>query len=367
MSGKLTLETKLDWLRLIRSDNVGPRTFRALINHYGGASAALQALPDLARRGGASGPARICSHAEAERELKAATSRGISFLAICEPEYPQRLAMIDDAPPLLAARGKLAALALPMVAIVGARNASAAGMRFAERLARDLGTAGFAIASGLARGIDGAAHRASLATGTVAVLAGGHDRIYPPEHAELADAIAADGALISEMPLDWEPRARDFPRRNRLISGLAVGVVIVEAATRSGSLITARLALEQGREVFAVPGSPLDPRAEGANSLLKQGATLVTEAADVINVLRPILGQPLDLGAEEPERAAPSPREPGDDERTRIVSLLGPTPVTIDDLVRLSGSSPAIVRTVLLELDLAGRLERHGGSLVSML
>jgi DNA processing protein len=240
-------------------------------------------------------------------------------------------------------------------------------MRFAERLAHDLGSAGFAIASGLARGIDGAAHRASLATGTVAVLAGGHDRIYPPEHAELADSIAAEGALISEMPLGWEPRARDFPRRNRLISGLAVGVVIVEAATRSGSLITARLALEQGREVFAVPGSPLDPRAEGANSLLKQGATLVTEAADVINVLRPILGQPLDLGAEEPERAAPSPREPGADERTRIVSLLGPTPVTIDDLVRLSGSSPAIVRTVLLELDLAGRLERHGGSLVSML
>jgi DNA processing protein len=367
MSGKLSLETKLDWLRLIRSDNVGPRTFRALINHYGGASAALQALPDLARRGGASGPARICSHDEAEREFKAATAGGIRFLALCEPEYPQRLAMIDDAPPLVAARGKLAALALPMVAIVGARNASAAGMRFAERLAHDLGSAGFAIASGLARGIDGAAHRASLATGTVAVLAGGHDRIYPPEHAELADSIAAEGALISEMPLGWEPRARDFPRRNRLISGLAVGVVIVEAATRSGSLITARLALEQGREVFAVPGSPLDPRAEGANSLLKQGATLVTEAADVINVLRPILGQPLDLGAEEPERAAPSPREPGADERTRIVSLLGPTPVTIDDLVRLSGSSPAIVRTVLLELDLAGRLERHGGSLVSML
>ena len=246
MSGKLSLETRLDWLRLIRSDNVGPRTFRALINHYGGASAALQALPDLARRGGASGPARICSHDEAERELKAATARGISFLALCEPEYPQRLAMIDDAPPLLAARGKLAALALPMVAIVGARNASAAGVRFAERLARDLGSAGFAIASGLARGIDGAAHRASLATGTVAVLAGGHDRIYPPEHAELADAIAADGALISEMPLGWEPRARDFPRRNRLISGLAVGVVIVEAATRSGSLITARLGARAG-------------------------------------------------------------------------------------------------------------------------
>ena len=192
-----------------------------------------------------------------------------------------------------------------MVAIVGARNASAAGMKFAERLARELGEAGFVIVSGLARGIDAAAHRASLATGTVAVLAGGHDRIYPPEHAGLLDAILAEGAAISEMPLGWEPRARDFPRRNRLISGLALGVVVIEAARRSGSLITARLALEQGREVFAVPGSPLDPRAEGTNGLLKQGATLVTEAADVIAVLRPILGQPLERPAEEPEAERP--------------------------------------------------------------
>jgi DNA processing protein len=364
---RLTDEQRLDWLRLIRSDNVGPRTFRALINHYGGARAALAALPDLARRGGASGPARICSHEDAEREFKAAKSLGIRLLALGEPDYPPRLAMIDDAPPLLAARGKLAALALPMVAMVGARNASAAGIRFAERLARELGEAGFAIVSGLARGIDAAAHRASLATGTVAVLAGGHDRIYPPEHADLADALLPGGALVSEMPLGHEPRARDFPRRNRLISGLAVGVVIVEAAMRSGSLITARLAAEQGREVFAVPGSPLDPRAEGANNLLKQGATLVTTAADVIDVLRPILGQPPAPAAEEPERAPPPAGEPGADERARIVSLLGPTPVTIDDLVRLSGSSAAIVRTVLLELDLAGRLDRHGGGLVSLL
>jgi DNA processing protein len=367
MSGKLTLESKLEWLRLIRSDNVGPRTFRALIHHYAGAGAALEALPALARRGGATGPARICPREEAERELKAAKAMGVSFVALGEPDYPPRLAMIDDAPPLLAARGNLAALSSPMVALVGARNASAAGIRFVERLARDLGGAGFVIASGLARGIDAAAHRASMASGTVAALAGGHDRIYPPEHADLADAILAKGALVSEMPLGWEPRARDFPRRNRLISGLAAGVVIVEAAARSGSLITARFALEQGREVFAVPGSPLDPRAEGSNSLLKQGATLVTEAADVIAVLRPILGQPTDLGVEEPERVAPSSREPGADERTRIVSLLGPTPATIDDLVRLSGSSAAIVRTVLLELDLAGRLERHGSGLVSLL
>jgi DNA processing protein len=365
---RLTDSQRLDWLRLIRSDNVGPRTFRALINHYGGARAALAALPDLARRGGASGPARICSHDDAERELKAAKALGVSLLALGEPDYPPRLAMIDDAPPLLAARGKLAALALPMVAMVGARNASAAGIRFAERLARELGEAGFAIVSGLARGIDAGAHRASLPTGTVAVLAGGHDRIYPPEHAELVDALIADGAVVSEMPLCHEPRARDFPRRDRLISGLAAGVVVVEAAARSGSLITARLAAEQGREVFAVPGSPLDPRAAGSNGLLKQGATLVTEAADVIDVLRPILGQPAaPSSAEEPEGAPPPAGEPGAGERARIVSLLGPTPVTIDDLVRLSGSSPAIVRTILLELDLAGRLERHGGGLVSLL
>jgi DNA processing protein len=364
---RLSDEQRLDWLRLIRSDNVGPRTFRALINHFGGARAALAALPDLARRGGANRPARVCPREDAEREFKAAKSLGVTFCALGEENYPLRLQMIDDAPPFIAIRGNSAVLTMPMVAIVGARNASAAGVRFAERLARDLGSEGFAVVSGLARGIDAAAHRASLATGTVAVLAGGHDHIYPPEHADLAEAILAQGALVSEMPLGWEPRAHDFPRRNRLISGLAAGVVIVEAAKRSGSLITARLALEQGREVFAVPGSPLDPRAEGSNSLLKQGAALVTEAADVINVLRPILGQPLEPAVEEPEQSEMPGPEPGADERARIVELLGPTPVLIDDLVRLSGSRPAVVRLVLLELELAGRLERHGGALVSLL
>src|SRR5712692_4399212 len=331
---QLTDEQRLDWLRLIRSDHVGPRTFRALINHLGGARAALAGLPDLARRGGLRGPPRILSREDAAREIAAARSHGVRLVATGEPDYPQRLKMIDDAPPLLAVRG----------------NAGA----------------GFAIVSGLARGIDAAAHRGSLATGTVAVLAGGQDKIYPPEHASLAEAIPADGALVSEMPMGWEPRARDFPRRNRLISGLAAGVVIVEAAKRSGSLITARFALEQGREVFAVPGSPLDPRAEGSNGLIKQGATVVTEAADVISVLRPILGQPIALAAEEPEPPAPSAAEPGADERARIVDLLGPTPVPIDDLIRLSGSPPAVVRMVLLELELAGRIERHSGGLVSM-
>jgi DNA processing protein len=366
MAAKISAETKLDWLRLIRSDHVGPRTFRALLGHYGGARAALEALPDLARRGGAAGAGRIYSRENAERELAAMQALGVALLAISEAAYPQRLAMIDDAPPLVAVRGNLAVLGLPMVAIVGARNASAAGVRFAERLARELGEAGFAVVSGLARGIDAGAHRGSLASGTVAVLAGGHDQIYPPEHAGLADAILAQGALVSEMPLGWQPRARDFPRRNRLISGLAAGILIVEAAKRSGSLITARFALEQGREVFAVPGSPLDPRAEGSNDLLKQGATMVTQAADVITVLRPILGHPIELPAEEPEPASTPRGEPGSGERSRIVGLLGPTPVPIDDLIRLSGSLPAIVRMVLLELELAGRLERHGAGLVSL-
>jgi len=363
----LSDEQRLDWLRLIRCDNVGPRTFRALVSHYGGARAALAALPDLARRGGATRLARVCTRQDAEREINAARSLGVALVASGEPDYPLRLEMIDDAPPLVAVRGNAAALASPMVGIVGARNASAAGMRFAERLARDLGSAGFVVTSGLARGIDGAAHRASLTTGTVAVLAGGHDHIYPPEHVALAEAILSEGALVSEMPMGWEPRARDFPRRNRLISGLAAGVVVVEAAKRSGSLITARMALEQGREVFAVPGSPLDPRTEGSNDLLKQGATLVTHIEDVVTVLRPILGQPIEVSAQEPAATAAPGAEPDGNERSSIVGLLGPTPVSIDDLVRLSGCPPAMVRVVLLELELAGRLERHGGAQVSLL
>ena len=299
---RLTDEQRIDWLRLIRSQNIGPRTFRALINHFGGARAALEALPSLARRGGASGAAQICSREDAEREIAAAQKLGVAFVALGEPDYPPRLQMIDDAPPLIAIRGNRAALALPMVAIVGSRNASGAGLKFTQRIARELGEAGFAVVSGLARGIDAAAHGASLATGTIAVLAGGQDRVYPPEHARLLDAILPAGGALSEMPLGWEPRGRDFPRRNRLISGLSLGVVIVEAAKRSGSLITARFALEQGREVFAVPGSPLDPRAEGTNGLIKQGATPVTETADIVSVLQPIMEEKA-ISAREPEQA----------------------------------------------------------------
>jgi DNA processing protein len=364
---ELTDDQRIDWLRLIRSPNIGPRTFRALLNHFGGARAALDALPTLARRGGASGPVEIYRREDAERELAAAQKLGVALVALGETAYPSRLQMIDDAPPLLAVRGSAATLKRPMVAIVGSRNASGAGMKFTQMIARELGAAGFVVVSGLARGIDAAAHGASIETGTVAVLAGGQDRVYPPDHVELLESLLAAGAAISEMPLGWEPRARDFPRRNRLISGLSLGVVIVEAAKRSGSLITARFALEQGREVFAVPGSPLDPRAEGTNGLIKQGATPVTETADIISVLRPILDERAPPAREPPEERPIEDAEPAPDERARIVSLLGPSPVQIDDLVRLSQSSPAVVRMVLLELEIAGRIERHGGGLVSLI
>ena len=367
---RLNDEQRLDWLRLIRSDNVGPRTFHDLVNYCGGVREALTALPGLARRGGSPRSPRICSREQAAAELKAASAIGVEFIALGEPGYPSRLQMIDDPPPVIAVRGKLDALARPLVAIVGSRNASAAGIKFADRMARDLGDAGFAVVSGLARGIDAAAHRASLNTGTIAVLAGGHNRIYPAEHVGLVEKLVVDGVAASEMPFDWEPRAHDFPRRNRLISGLSLGVVVVEAARRSGSLITARLAGEQGREVFAVPGSPLDPRNEGTNGLLKQGAIPVTEAADVITAIEPILGRAHVLSsAQEPSQEAPSPPdvEPDADERTRLISLLGPSPVSIDDLVRLSRTSATNVRCVLLELEIAGRLERHGAGLVSLL
>jgi DNA processing protein len=360
----LTDAQRIDWLRLIRSDNVGPRTFRSLVNHFGSARAALERLPDLARRGGAARRQRICSEADARGELTASERLGVSLIAPGEAGYPPRLATLDDAPPLLGVRGAHEVLMRPMIAIVGSRNASGAGLKFASRLARDLSDAGFVIASGLARGIDQSAHRASIEGGTVAMLAGGHDKVYPPEHEDLLTAIMASGGAISEMPLGHVPRARDFPRRNRLISGAALGVIVVEAALRSGSLITARIAAEQGREVFAVPGSPLDPRAAGTNDLIKQGATLITEASDVIDAVEPIMGRPIELGESDDD---PLASEPDASDRARIVSLLGPTPVLLDDLIRMAEASPAIVRTVLLELELAGRLERHGGGLVSLI
>lgn len=363
---QLTEADRIDRLRLIRSDNVGPRTFRSLLHHFGDARTALERLPDLARRGGAARGGRICSEEDARAELAAAKRMGVSLVAPDEAGYPPRLATLEDAPPLLGVRGSPDLLMRPMIAIVGSRNASGAGLKFAGQLARDLGDAGFVVISGLARGIDQAAHRATIPTGTVAVLAGGHDRIYPPEHEDLLAALLDEGGAISEMPLGHVPRARDFPRRNRLISGASLGVVVVEAAHRSGSLITARMAAEQGREVFAVPGSPLDPRAAGTNDLIKQGATLTTEAADVINAVAPIMERPIVFGASEPDHE-PLDFDAGDNERKRIVDLLGPSPVSLDDLIRMSGASPTIVRTVLLELELAGRLERHGGGMVSLI
>ena len=362
----LTDAERLDRLRLIRSDNVGPRTFQSLLRHFGDARTALERLPDLARRGGAAGPGRICSIEDAKAELAAAARMNVQLLAPGETGYPSRLATIDDAPPMLGVRGALDVLMRPMIAIVGSRNASGAGLKFAGQLARDLGDAGFVVISGLARGIDQSAHRATIASGTVAVLAGGHDRIYPPEHGDLLASLLESGAAISEMPLGHVPRARDFPRRNRLISGAALGVVIVEAAHRSGSLITARMAAEQGREVFAVPGSPLDPRAAGTNDLIKQGAALITQAADVVNAVTPIMERPIAFGARE-EDGEPLDFETDATERARIINLLGPSPISLDDLIRMSSASPAIVRSVLLELELAGRLERHGGGLVSLI
>lgn len=359
----LTDAQRIDWLRLIRSDNVGPRTFRSLVNHFGSARAALERLPELARRGGAARHVQICTEQDARAEIEASEKLGVHLIAPGEHGYPPRLANLEDAPPLLAVRGVHDVIMRPMIGIVGSRNASGAGLKFAQVLAHDLGEAGFVIASGLARGIDQAAHRASIKTGTLAVLAGGHDKIYPPEHADLLAAVLSHGAAISEMPLGHSPRAHDFPRRNRLISGCSLGVIVVEAALRSGSLITARLAAEQGREVFAVPGSPLDPRAAGTNDLIKQGATLITQAQDVIQAIEPIMGRPIELNEEDHEPLAP---DPDTAERARIVDLMGPTPILLDDLIRLSGASPAIVRTILLELELAGRLERHGGGLISL-
>jgi len=276
---------------------------------------------------------------------------------------------MDHPPPLLAVKGALAVFSLPPVAIVGARNASLAGVKMARALAAELGRHGYGVVSGLARGIDTAAHEGSLPTGTVAVLAGGIDRPYPPENVDLLEEITGrSGAAVSEMPFGWEPRPQDFPRRNRIIAGLSLGLVVVEAAKRSGSLISARLAGEMGRLVFAVPGSPLDPRAGGANGLLKEGAILVTEAADIIEAIAPLTGAAIQLPArldEPPDFGATPP--PQEHDRERVIEALGPTPVGVDEIIRHTRLHPAQVFMILLELDLAGRLERHSGGAVSLL
>jgi len=367
---RLSDEQRLAWLRLIRSERVGPATFRTLINQYGTASAALAALPDLARRGGASGSATVFSQSDAEAEMRAAERVGARFIGMGEPDYPTWLRHADQPPPLIAVRGAAAPLAGPAVAIVGSRNASIVGQKIAGRLGRDLGTAGFTIVSGLARGIDAAAHKAALETGTIAVFAGGVDIIYPAENEGLfAMILDAGGCAISEMPMGLAPRGRDFPRRNRIIAGASLGTIVVEAAKRSGSLITARLALEQNREVMAVPGSPLDPRAAGTNGLLKRGARIVTEARDVIEALSPLLDHlPEDAGLmAESEADAPPPAEPDNSDRGRVVEGLGPVPTEIDEIIRHTGVPARTVRVILLELDLAGKLEHHPGNRVSLI
>nr|WP_256515644.1 DNA-processing protein DprA [Alsobacter ponti] len=404
-------------MRLIRCEGIGPRTFRALVNRYGGAGEALRALPELARRRGR-GELRIPMAAEIEREMEAARRWGVRFVATGEAEYPRLLAATDTAPPLIAVRGEAGVLGRPCVAMVGSRNASAGGLALAGRLARELSEAGVVVVSGLARGVDASAHRGALERGTVAVLAGGHDRLYPPENAALLDALLETGCAVAEMPMGWTPRGRDFPRRNRIVSGLSHAVIVIEAARKSGSLITARFALEQGREVLAVPGSPLDPRAEGANSLIRQGATLVTCAEDVLEALEPALrGGPAPsppLGAREPrdgegeplwdeydlldadadggtsaagrgdapppaaranaaagpaaafgdaeDDAGAPPRSP----RETVTALLGVSPVPVDELVRASGLASRTVQLVLFDLEEKGRLDRHGAALVSL-
>ncbi len=347
----------------------GPATFRGLINHFGSAQAALDALPELSRRGGAARSVRIASHAEAEEEMAATIRLGAVFVGIGEPHYPPWLRHGDAPPPLIAIRGGTQHLTSPAIAIVGARNASVAGRKMAALLAKGLGDAELVIVSGLARGIDAAAHEAALSGGTVAVFAGGIDSVYPKENEGLFQRILeAGGCGVSEMRLGWEPRARDFPRRNRIIAGMALATIVVEAAERSGSLITARLALEQNREVFAVPGSPLDPRAAGSNNLIKQGARMVTDVGDVVEAVRPILGRPSEAAPSTfsaPASGEPA-AEPAESERDRILEALGPTPVEVDEIIRFTGLPARIVHVVLLELDLAGRIERQPGQRVSL-
>jgi len=346
----------------LRTPGIGPVTYRQLIMRFGTPAAALAAVPDLARRGGGKTPA-LRTVADAEREISRVDQLGAKWLVLGQGLYPRLLAELEDAPPLLIAKGNLNLLDRQAIAIVGARNASAAACRFARGLAHDLGRQELVVVSGLARGIDSAAHDGALSSGTIGVIAGGIDIFYPPENQERQKALCECGLVLAEMPPGTEPRARHFPYRNRIIAGMSSGTIVVEAAPRSGSLITARLAAEAGREVMAVPGSPLDPRAQGCNQLIRDGATLVQNAADVVEAIRPFASQ---------VRSPPSSFEAapehlnGDDAIGLVEELLGPSPVPIDEIIRLSGAPSGAVQLALLELDLAGRLERHAGGKVSL-
>lgn len=368
---KINVQEKLAWLRLIRSEQVGVKTFFDLISLYGTAEKALEAIPDMAVRGGRKNPIKIYSQELAKKEMENTNNIGAELLIYIEEEYPERLKNIYDPPPVITVRGDVKLLGKDSIAIVGARNASANGIRFSEGLAKDLGDGGYIIVSGLARGIDTAAHKGSLKTGTIAVIAGGINNIYPPENEKLYNVIAEKGAIIAELPFGAAPKAQHFPQRNRIISGLSLGVVIVEAALKSGSLITARLALEQGREVFAVPGHPQDPRAQGPNRLIKQGAILIESAEDVI---RAITSQPFFSKAFEKkpnEYMAHKPEIPKEDElrdlRKLVLEKLSPHSVAIDDLAILCGAPIHHVKAIILELELAGKIERQRGNKVSLL
>jgi len=369
---ELSDQQRLAWLRLIRSEKIGAATFIELIKRYGTASDALEALPELTARSG-SPPMAIASEQQAMAEMGKIQRIGGKLVCLGEPDYPAALRATDMAPPVLTVRGDKSVLRRHAIAVVGSRNASLAGIKFTERMVRDIaatsanGNPTYVIVSGLARGIDAAAHRASLQSGTIAVFAGGVDHIYPHDHAGLANSIVDQGgAVISEMPFGWQPRAQDFPRRNRIVAGLALGLVVVEAARRSGSLISARLANELGRLVFAVPGSPLDPRSEGTNDLIKQGAQLITSASDIAKAIDPIAAVPAQTNYSLDERRQPEMViETSNQQRQKLLGAMGYTPLTIDDLIRHTGLSADLVQMIILELDLAGNIERHAGNRVS--
>jgi DNA processing protein len=363
----LTDTKVLDRLRLIRSPNIGPVTYRQLLTRFGSATAALQALPDLAARGG--GKKFVVADAGfVAREYDAIKKFGAKYLFLGDTDYPDLLAQLDNAPPVLTYLGDLEILNRPNVSIVGARNASASACRFARQLAIDLGGEGIVVTSGLARGIDTSAHVGALGTGTVAVIAGGIDVIYPPENAELQAAIAKQGLLLAEQPIGTEPRARHFPYRNRIIAGLTLGTVVIEAAPRSGSLITARLANEAGRQVMAVPGSPLDPRARGCNNLIREGATLVQDAFEIAEIIKPIDNRMTRKSEQSPLFSNSHQAIDLENGRNRkiVTGLLGSTNVSVDEIVRQSGLPSQEVQMILLELELAGRLERGAGAKVSL-
>jgi DNA processing protein len=363
MHQPLSDDERTDWLQLSRTEGIGPITFHRLIARYGSAARALAALPDLAVRGGRKSTPRSPGRAAITEDLERATKFGARFVGLGEGDYPPFLAQIPDAPPLICVAGRREHLSLETVAIVGARNASALGRKFARMLAGQLGKAGFLVVSGLARGIDTAAHEASLSSQTAAVVAGGVDHYYPPENEMLQRRIAEEHVLVSEMPMGTIPKAEHFPRRNRIISGLSRAVIVVEAALRSGSLITARMAAEQGREVFAVPGSPLDPRCEGANRLIREGATLLTSVDDVLEALHEP-GRRLPLLLREQEQHRPSAEEASASEREHLLSLLSHAPIHVDDLAREARLAPEMLAACLLELEVAGRISRSAGGAV---